>query len=370
MKILAFSKYSYEGPSSRYRFYNYQKCFQENGIEVTIKPLFSKTYFQASNKVQKIMIVLWSYLKRFAIVLNLLVFKKFDLILIEYEIFPFFPPVFEYLLKNRGIKYIVDYDDAIFHKYDMHKNKIVQAFLKNKIARVIQYADQVIVCNAYLEIYAHKYNQRTFRLPTVVLMENYKKKMDSFQKKEYDTFVIGWIGSRTTSTYILDIMPVMKKIVAKYPNIRFDLVGFDKTLLTQKQIDDTHINVITWTEVDEINNILAFDIGIMPLDNTPWSKGKCGFKLIQYMSCKKPVVASPVGVNVDIVKEDVNGFLVNSESEWFTAFEKLYLDKDMREKMAINNFHKIKTEYNNVINCKKYSELIKSTIDIKKGKDC
>ena len=102
----------------------------------------------------------------------------------------------------------------------------------------------------------------------------------------------------------------------------------------------------------------------MPLSDDPWSKGKCGFKLVQYMSCRKPVIASPVGMNCFLVEDSINGFLASSLDEWFNAFEKLYLDTKLQDKMATANFNKIESEYNHKINCKKYVELIKNTIDI------
>ena len=331
MTVLALTKYSYEGPSSRYRVYNYLECFNKQNIQMDIEPLFTKSYFTSVGKMQKLFVVFIAYLKRLLYVFNLLIYKnKYDLVLLEYELFPYFPAWFEYCLKKRGIKYIVDYDDAIFHKYDMHSNRLIKSVLKNKIAKVMEYADSVIVCNEYLASYAKKYNEHIFRLPTVVLLDRYKQEMGTF-KKDDDIFVIGWIGSRTTSIYILEILPAIEKFLKIYYNVRFDLVGFDKELLSKEELVKYHLNVITWIEEKEIENILTFDIGIMPLHDDPWSRGKCGFKLVQYMSCKKPVIASPVGMNCSLVKEGENGFLVNTADEWFNAFEKFYIDKKMRE---------------------------------------
>jgi glycosyltransferase involved in cell wall biosynthesis len=100
----------------------------------------------------------------------------------------------------------------------------------------------------------------------------------------------------------------------------------------------------------------------MPLHDDPWSRGKCGFKLVQYMSCKKPVIASPVGINTSLVQEGENGFLAETMEEWFNAFEKLYFDKALREKMAENNFRKIEAEYNYEKCCRQYIELIQTVI--------
>ncbi|WP_309498692.1 glycosyltransferase [Sulfurovum sp.] len=290
--------------------------------------------------------------------------KKYDLILIEYELFPYFPSVFEYLLNKRGIKYIVDYDDAIFHKYDMSRNVWVKGLLKNKIAKVMQHAEHVVVCNAYLESYAKKYNEHTFRLPTVVLLDKYKKEMENFKEEEKKDFVIGWIGSKTTSIYILEILPAIAKFIGTYANVRFDLVGFDRNLLSSEELARHRLNVIAWKEEQEIKHILNFDIGIMPLHDDPWSRGKCGFKLVQYMSCKKPVIASPVGMNCSLVKEGENGFLVSSLDGWFDAFEKLYLDEELRSTMSQNNFQKIEKEFNHEMNCERYSQLIKTLVNV------
>ncbi len=363
INILALTKYSYEGPSSRYRFYNYQKCFKQNGIEMTIRPLFSKSYFTTSNKPNKIAIVFFSYLYRFFLVVKLLIFKdRYKLILIEYELLPYFPAIFEYLLCKRGIRYVVDYDDAIFHKYDMNGNKIIKMVLKDKIAQVMKYADTVIVCNAYLESYAKKYNVNIMRLPTVVQMQKYQRAMEAYQKRGDDTFVIGWIGSRTTSVYILEILPAIRRFVDTYPSVRFDLVGFDSHLLSDDDLREHHIRILTWAEEHEIDYILAFDVGIMPLRDDPWSRGKCGFKLVQYMSCKKPVIASPVGINSSIVREGINGLLAESEEAWFDAFCRLYTDRETTRKMGEAGYKLVQEQFNDQKNCKNNIDLIKKSV--------
>ena len=357
MKILALTKYTYSGASSRYRFYNYRECFEKSGINLIVEPFFLNSYLSSVSKIKKIYIVIFSYIKRFFLLLTILIFKnRYKIILIEYELFPYFPPIFEYLLKRRGIKYIVDYDDAIFHKYDSSKNIFIKLFFKNKIARVMSYASSVVVCNEYLEDYAKKYNHNTLRLPTVVLLDKYKEVMKDF-KKDNSNFTIGWIGSKSTSKYILEILPVMQKFSNKHKDVEFNLVGFDETICLDK-----NINVIRWEEETEIKNILNFDVGIMPLDNSLWSRGKCAFKLVQYMSCKKPVIASPVGMNCTIVNNNINGFLVNSEDEWFKAFEALYENHRLREEMGNNNYMKIKSDFNHSKNCIKYINLIKNII--------
>lgn len=365
MNILAFTKYSYEGPSSRYRFYNYQEYFYEYDICMKIQPLFSKAFFIPRKSIFKIFIVFWSYLRRLWFVFKILIRSNtYDLVLIEYELLPYTPSWLEYLLKIRGIKYLVDYDDAIFHKYDQHKNILVRKLLSKKIANVMQYAKTVIVCNTYLEAYAKKLNKDTFILPTVVQIQKYIKAMSNYKKRDKNKFVIGWIGSRTTGVYIVDILPAIKKFVQKYENVCFHLVGFDEQLLTKEEKVEGNIEIIKWEEEEEIEEILAFDVGIMPLPDDSWSRGKCGFKLIQYMSCKKPVIASSVGMNCDLIQDGTNGILVDSLKEWFDAFEKLYLDNKLQTFMSTNNFIKIETEYNNKVHAGRYIDLLKNNSNI------
>jgi len=357
MKIVAFTKYSYEGPSSRYRFYNYKKCLEKNGIELDIKPLFKKEYFLSKNRLKKSLIALKSYLKRIKDIFVIAKIKKYDLVLIEYELFPYFPPIFEKMLHNKNIKYIVDYDDAIFHKYDMHKSFILRSLLKNKIPKVIKNATKVICCNNYLKNFAFKYNKNIEILHTVVLLDKYIEKQKKFIKQENSSFIIGWIGSKSTSIYILDIIKDLNKILSKYKDIKLHLVGFDKSLLKESK----QIKIIKWDEKSEVDEILKFDIGIMPLRNEPWSKGKCGFKIIQYMSCKKPVVASPVGINCEIVENGKNGYLASS-NEWFNILERLYLERDQNIKMGNQGFKKVLHDFNYNKNCEKYTLIIKELL--------
>jgi len=356
MKIKAFTKYSYEGPSSRYRFYNYRECFKKKNIELEILPLFEKEYFEAQGKINKLLIVVKSYLKRF---FQLKKLKKKDVVVIEYELFPFFPAFFEKKLRRNGIKYIVDYDDAIFHRYDLNKNFLIKKILKDKIAQVIKNASKVIVCNKYLKDYVKKYNSNILLLHTVVLLDKYIEKSKNFKKRN-NKFIVGWIGSKTTSKYILEIFPVFEKL--KDLNIQFNLVGFDEDLLDDELKKKFNINVIPWREDTEIDNILEFDVGIMPLDDTPWSRGKCGFKLIQYMSCKKPVIASPVGINKDIVDENI-GFLAENLEDWEKYIKKLYKDEKLRTTMGKKAFEKVLEKYNYKKNCEKYFNLINEVIE-------
>jgi len=363
-KILSLTKYGYAGPSSRYRFYNFKKCFENHGYVVTLNSFFNDRYFEKTSKLKRMLDIFWAYIQRIILLLGLAILpKRYDVILVEYELIPYFPPFFEYLLNRRGYKYIVDYDDPLFHRYDMHNNPLIRFFLKNKISKVIYYATNVIVCNDYLKDYAKKYNDNLIMLPTVVKhLDSYILASDNKKNICKDDFpvTIGWIGSKTTSKFVVDILPAIERM-SKDNNVRFTLVGFDYTLLTDDEKERCNIDIVPWTEESEIMEIAKMDIGIMPLRDNPWTRGKCGFKLLQYMSCSKPVIASPVGVNNNIVGHE-NGLLANSIDDWYNAFEVLCNDGVLCQNMGNNGLNQVKNRYNYSSNCKIYLNLIESII--------
>ncbi len=362
MKILALTKYSDAGPSSRYRYYNYQKPFEEYGIEMDIAPLFPTEYLRARGKKEKIAITLRAYWQRILLLLGLLFSRqKYALLIVEYEMLPYMPALFERLLVLRGYKYIVDYDDAIFHRYDLNSNFWIRLFLRKKIAAVISRAAYTIICNEYLGSYARRYTTKIFRIPTVVLLDRYREKTESFTPKG-EGFTVGWIGSQSTGVYILELLPAFERFAAAHDDVTIRLVGFDKELLTPEEQKQYHIEAVTWSEEREVDDILSFDVGIMPLHNDPWSKGKCGFKLIQYMSCAKPLIASPVGINVELVDEPRGGYLASNMNEWYEALEKIYSDRTRAEEIGQYNYGRILEDFNHSRETQKYVKLIKDVV--------
>lgn len=333
MRVLYFTKYSRNGASSRLRSFQYFPLLEENNIHVTVKPLFGDAYLKDlyNGKKDKIKIVL-AYLKRF---FQLSTVYRYDKVVIEKELFPYFFSWFERILSFFGVKYIVDYDDAIFHNYDLSGNKWIKKFLSNKIDKVMKYSDTVIAGNSYLATRAKKAGAKRIEIiPTVIDMNRYHSK-NTNQNKEV---VIGWIGSPSTFKYLLPIKDVFEKLAQKYP-IKIHIVGSKDTLGIKNKEEN-----ISWTENTEVESILNFDIGIMPLSETPWELGKCSYKLIQYMGCGIPVVASPVGMNKEVVTAE-NGFLANSNQEWYSSLEKLILSHQLRKELGDNGRKMILENY-------------------------
>jgi len=317
MKVLYLTKYSRKGASSRLRSYQYFPFLEAEGISVIVKPLFDDAYLEKLYSGKKpIAEILKAYIKRFFVLFTVF---GYDKIVIEKEIFPYLPSWTERILSFLGVKYIVDYDDAIFHNYDLNPNKWIRFFLKDKIDLVMRSAQMVIAGNEYLAERAKKSGAKNvIVIPTVIDIERYHHK----QIFRQDKTVIGWIGSPSTFKYVKTLFPVFEKLAKQYP-IEIQIVGAKEAVSVSFPIQ-----FLDWTEHSEVNSISAFDIGIMPLEDSPWEKGKCSYKLIQYMACGIPVVASPVGMNVEVVSEGHNGFLAKDVADWFNALEELSNGKD------------------------------------------
>lgn len=338
MKVLYLTKYPRNAASSRLRSYQYFPYLEKNGFKVTVSPLFNEKYISqlyAKQPISKINLIS-CYFKR---VMVLLTIKKFDKVVIEKELFPYFFSWIERILCFLNIKYVVDYDDAIFHNYDLKSNKLFLFFLKNKIYNVMKYSGTVIAGNDYL---AQKANEsgakKIVNIPTVIDIDNYiVKKKD--HKKDHKKVIIGWIGSPSTFKYVEAISPVITALLTKF-DIEFHVIGAKSELAYHD-----NIKYFDWTEQSEVDLIANFDIGIMPLDNSPWELGKCSYKLIQYMGCGVAVVASPIGMNNEVVTEGENGFLANNHQDWIDKLSVLIENENLRETMGKNGRQKVVTHY-------------------------
>jgi glycosyltransferase involved in cell wall biosynthesis len=246
-------------------------------------------------------------------------------IVIEKELLPYTPAILERLLNHIEIPYIVDYDDAIFHNYDLSSNPVIRRLLGEKIDIVMRKADTVVAGNEYLASRARKAGASNIEIiPTVIDLDRYPY----VPPDDEGAFTIGWIGSPTTAEYVESIIPVIQK-VSKNRDIRLVLVGSGSV-----EISGVPVEIREWSEETEIDDVASFDVGIMPLENSPWERGKCGFKLIQYMGCGKPVVASPIGMNADIVINNHNGFHAESNQEWVECLLRLHDNRELAERMG------------------------------------
>ncbi|NWL19514.1 glycosyltransferase family 4 protein [Pseudomonas umsongensis] len=323
MKILFLSKYSRMGASSRLRFLQYIPALEESGVEVVVKSLFDDDYLKYlySSGKRPVLRTMYCYLMRLFTIFTV---RQYDIIWIEKEVFPYFPATVERLLRFFAPPYVVDYDDAIFHNYDLSSHSLIRKTLGKKIDVVMRNARCVIAGNDYLAIRAKAAGAKdVVVVPTVVDKDRYLAKRDS----ACEPLVIGWIGSPSTQKYVVAIRQALLSVCNEF-GARVMLMGATPRIV--EELPEIPVEVLPWSEDGEVDFIRQLDIGIMPLVDGPWEKGKCGYKLVQYMASGLPVVASPVGVNVEIVDVNRCGILADSPAEWESALRKLLGNADQR----------------------------------------
>ena len=334
IRLLALTRYSRLGASSRLRFYQYGEALASSGWDVAFSPLLGDSYIQGlyergkRNRLE----ILEAYFARLRTMLEC---RRFDLLWVEKELFPMLPPWLEGILGRFGPAYVADYDDAIFHNYDMSPNPLVRCLLGRKISGVMRSASLVTAGNGYLAERARESGAaRVEIIPTVLDPSRYRAK---FLRSE--TFTIGWIGSPPTEKYLLPLVPLLSEF-RKKANYRMIAVGAKNF-----GVPGENVELRPWSEETEARDIEAFDVGIMPLPDGPWERGKCAYKLIQYMAGGKPVIASSVGVNREIVKDGWNGFLASGMEEWSRALETIHGNPLLAAEMGRRNRKLVEERY-------------------------
>lgn len=364
MKVLYLTKYTRMAGSSRMRSYQYFPYLEKEGMKVSVKPFFDEAYLQDFYAGKKnIGAVIKSYLRRFFVLFTVL---RYDRVVIEKEIFPFLPAFAEWMMKTLDIKYIVDYDDAIFHNYDLSTNPIIRKFLGAKIAKVMSYSGTVVAGNSYLAEYARKAGAKNIEIiPTVIDIERYPSKHNSSAHKpftdgerldlqENSKFVVGWIGTKTTfEKHLLPCKEWIKELQNLDPDIHFHIVGIREDMDLGE-----NVKYIPWSEETEVPEILKMDLGIMPLQDSQWEKGKCAYKLIQYAACGIPGVASDVGMNKEVCVDDETGFIAKSKDEWIEKILFLKNNLQMRNKMSRAARKLVENEYCMQVTAERWKEVL------------
>lgn len=338
MKILLLSKYSRLGASSRLRALQFIPYLQRCGHVVTVDCLFDEAYLTMlyMSKKRSFWSIIKLYLRRIYVLLNA---RRYDVVWIEKEILPYFPAVFEWLFKKCNIPYIVDYDDAIFHNYDLSPYAPVRRLLGRKIDSVMLNARSVVAGNEYLANRAIQAGAQSVHVvPTVVDSQRYQAHACAADK----LLTVGWIGSPSTEKYVVGIREALRNVNKRFP---FRLVLMGASTHVSQELAGLDVEVKAWSEDSENAFIQGLDVGIMPLVDGPWEKGKCGYKLIQYMACAVPVVATPVGVNVKIVSDNKCGLLAADLQEWEAALNSLLSDAQSRSVFGAAGREAVNNEY-------------------------
>lgn len=327
IRVLALVKYGPLGASSRMRALQYLPWLENKGLHVTVQSLMDDDSLRSRYQRGGYAIahLLSSYAQRVKAMLGR---ASFDVLLIEKEALPWWP-LWAELALLRGVPFILDYDDAIFHNYDLHRLPWVQHVYGRRLDGLMAHASLVIGGNEYLAQRARDAGAPWVEvIPTVIDLARYPIKSAGTNEVLDSLPRIVWIGSPSTVHYLQTIAESLQVLAKRVPFILRVIGG------GEIHFPGVITEVVTWTEATEVTSIQAGQVGIMPLEDTPWERGKCGYKLIQYMACGLPVVASAVGANNDIVIPDQTGLLARNTDDWIAGLELLLKDASLRQRMG------------------------------------
>jgi len=345
LKILALVPYPIEkGPSQRFRLEVFIPYAEKNGFHFDLQPFYSDEAYSLLYKkgkfFQKIFHISQGALRRFFLLWSL---SKYDMVYIQREVSPLGPPILAWILKFILRKpYVFDFDDAIWlPNYSSNNASFHKLKMYGKTKYLIKWAHVCSAGNDFLRNYALQFNANTVMLPTVVDTDAYHKER-SVDKIENPLPVIGWTGSHSTMKYVEQLFPVFKELEEKYE--------FQVLIISNRPPAESFrsLKYLPWNKAREIDDLEVIDLGLMPLEDSEqdaFAQGKCGFKIIQYLSLGIPALASDVGVNHLIIEHGINGFLCRNIEDWKLDIESFLQTPERFHEMGIAGRRKILNEY-------------------------
>lgn len=316
-------------PSQRYRFEQYFSFLESNGYSCSLSYIIDADadaeFYKPGNFFRKLFITLSGLKKRMNDVKNA---GSYDIIFVQREAFMIGSAYFERQFSRSGSKLVFDFDDSIW-LLDTSSANQKWAWLKSekKTAEIIGISDLVFPGNSYLADYARKFNSNVKIIPTTIDCDVFKR---NSPYPDSERICIGWSGSITTIKHFENAISFLKVIKQKYGDKVFFKVMGDETYVN----DELEIKGIPWSSESEVEILQSFDIGIMPLPDNEWVKGKCGLKGLSYMALEVPAIMSAVGVNPEIINDGTNGFLALNDEEWIDKLSCLIDSFELRMKLG------------------------------------
>jgi glycosyltransferase involved in cell wall biosynthesis len=349
-----------DSASERYRIYQFLPHLERAGFACTVRPFATRALHRAIQReklASKLLLTPLCYMRR---VLQLTTLSQYDAIVVHRGIFPFPWPALEKIIVSRHPKVIFDFDDAIHVGHqDVGATKypwIYKLKYGPGVNEMLRHSTHVIAGNRTLADHASQFNSQVSVIPTVVDLDQYAYQTP---RTSSDVLTIGWVGSRSTSPYLLEIEPALRRLSEAYPGkIRFQIYGHPERTLNLPNFSSLPFSLAT--EITDLRNI---DIGIMPAPDNQWTQGKCAFKAIQYMALGIPTVVSPVGMATELIQNNVNGFWARTPQQWFEMLSQLVSDTQLRVRFSEAGRKTIESRYSLQAWAPRLTELLQQVLE-------
>jgi len=356
MRLLALVPSLYDkSPGQRYRLEQWEPLLRERGVDITYAPFecaeLNDVVYKQGQIAKKLRLVVQALGRRAALLSKL---TNYDVIYLHREAALLGPAVFERLIHRSGVPIVFDFDDAIFLSYKSPSNGYL-SYLKfaGKTKTNCRLAAHVMVGNPYLAEYARQFNQNVSIIPTTIDTDKYKPVNI---EDASGPIVIGWTGSHSTVQHLDTLRSALAKL-AQRESIRLRVIG-----TPNYQIEGVEFETIMWRSETEVEDLSAVDIGIMPLPDDNWARGKCGAKALQFMAMGIPTVCSPVGVNTDIIQDNENGLIANSEDEWIEKLSLLIRSRELRARLGKAGRQTIEQRFSAAVQAPRVHEVLESVV--------
>jgi len=352
VNVLVWAPYPRDvAPGQRFRIEQWMPLLEKQGFQFTfssfLTPEMNAVLYQPGKIWEKMRLLTTALVRRSREARRL---RGFDLIFMSREASILGPAIAERLLPHEKIPLVYDFDDAIFHRYVSPSNKYL-SYLKfpSKTATICRLAREVVVGNEYLREYALRYNSRVTVISTTIDTGQYRP--IPREKRAGEKLVLGWTGSYSTIQYLSIIAPVLRRLRKKF-DFRFRVIGVAKF-----EMDGIDVEAVPWQSATEAEDLRPIDVGIMPLPEERWAKGKCALKALQFMALEIPTVISPVGVNRDIIHDGENGFLASSDDEWVEKLTRLMEDATLRRRLGRAGRQTVESNYSAAIQAPRLAQV-------------
>ena len=331
-KIIFLTPYPHgQAPSQRFRFEQYLGALTAAGHTYELASFLSPATWAILYKPGQALTKARGIIAGFGRRLELLArVPSFDFVFIHREAAPLGPPVLEWLIAKVLRKRIIyDFDDAIWLTNTSAANRIA-AGLKwhHKVSTICRWAYKNSCGNAYLTAYARQFNAHSLINPTTIDTEHLHNQVRD--QAALGRLIIGWTGTHSTLKYLDQIVPVLTKLEAEGLDFEFRVISNQPPLLPLRSLV-----FVPWRKETEIADLLAFHVGLMPLEDDLWAQGKCAFKALQYMALGIPALVSPVGMNTEVVQNGYNGYVCATADDWETRLRQLLASPNLRQHLGV-----------------------------------